>query len=207
MKPCFEEQILEKEKEKWLFWTIIYYLVKIDLRTISKKTLISCFLTWTLTESIRILINKYRRVEFTGITYLISFAMNGCESIGPLHEEIVHLIIIIWNIISIPPGEQDHLTVAMDRVVEDPISSSWVQNVTDIHVLRFREWYRSVVGVTAIVMGAPTFVPVESPVSVSINSLHNTLAWEPSFAQGTQSYSRRLYTLGSKLRSELFFPT
>ena len=35
---------------------------------------------------------------------------------------------------------------------------------------------------------------------------NNRLAWEPSVAHGTQSYSRRLPALDRKLRLYLFFP-
>ena len=109
--------------------------------------------------------------------YLIEFSVDCSEGIRSLHEESVELVIVVGMGIGVSPRNKDQLAVAVDWIVEDNILLGQ-QEISHIHIFNFGEGRRSMVGITTLVVGSPSFVEVESPVSVSIYSLEKHLKYK-----------------------------
>ena len=97
--------------------------------------------------------------------------MNSSESFRALECHLQHLLVVGGQVVGVPPGEQDQLAVTVDGVVEHNLPLSGGNEVPDVDVLNLRPGLGSVVGVAALVVGRSSFVPVEAPVSVGIDSL------------------------------------
>ena len=104
-------------------------------------------------------------------TYLIHFAMDSLKSITTLLSESEEFLVVIRESVGPAPGEQDQLTVAVDAVVEDPVSLPLQQVVSHMDSLNLRPGLRSMICVTALVIGGTSLIPVESIISVGISSL------------------------------------
>lgn len=54
--------------------------------------------------------------------HLISLAMDTGEGIRSLLGQSEHLLVVIRQVIGVAPGQEDQLAVAVDAVVEDPVT-------------------------------------------------------------------------------------
>ena len=54
--------------------------------------------------------------------HLISLAMDSSEGIRSLLGQSEHLLVVIRQVIGVAPGQEDKLAVAVDAVIEDPVT-------------------------------------------------------------------------------------
>ncbi len=61
--------------------------------------------------------------------------MSGGQRVRALHGQLVKLVIVGWLGRGVAPGQEDQLTVAVHRVVEDDLLLPRCDEVTHVHVL------------------------------------------------------------------------
>ena len=101
--------------------------------------------------------------------------MYGLESISSLLSQGQKLLVVIRQSVGVAPWQQDKLAVAVDAVVEDPVPLSLHDVVAHMNSLNLRPGLRSMVSVTASIIGGTSFIPVESIVSIGISTLRQFL--------------------------------
>ena len=101
--------------------------------------------------------------------------MNSKESISSLVSQCFQLLIIIREIICVAPWKQNQLAVTVDAVIEDPITSPIEKVVAHMNSLNLWPGFRTMISVTAFVIGRSSFIPMEPIVSVGIYSLNKHL--------------------------------
>ena len=115
-------------------------------------------------------------VEHAGnATNLVGLAVHSLQGSLASDSDLQHFVVILREGVGVTPGQQHQLAVAVDAVVEDPVLLPGHDVVADVDILHLRPGLRAVVGVAALVVGAPALVPVVAVVPVGVSSLSRSV--------------------------------